>query len=397
MEVLESLFESELIAEITSFPLQKTEKGTVVIKENCKVPEIPILIRGRIRVSQTTDGKNQTKVYDILPIESCILSLVAAQKNKPSLGNGIVEVESDIIFVPGVKTLEWYEKYTSWRSFVSGLYNKRLGELIEQRNQIQGQAKRIADQKNEITESIRYARQIQKVILQSPASFKSYVPNSFILNRPKDIVSGDFYWSFDTPDRVLFAVADCTGHGVPGAMLSIICYKKLNEVVSNNSRMAVGEILDEMAIKIEELFETKEITLSDGMDISLCAIDKKTGQFTFSGANNSIYLADSEHGIINELKANRQPIGKADCRIPFQTQIINYKKDSFFYLMTDGFMDQFGGDKGKKLRKSGLKTILSKASSKEITNKKTFLNSALEEWKGAGEQVDDILLVGLKL
>ena len=133
------------------------------------------------------------------------------------------------------------------------------------------------------------------------------------------------------------------------------------------------------------------------MDISLCAIDKKTGQFTFSGANNSIYLADSEHGIINEFKANRQPIGKADCRIPFQTQIINYKKDSFFYLMTDGFMDQFGGDKGKKLRKSGLKTILSKASSKEITNKKTFLNSALEEWKGADEQVDDILLVGLKL
>ncbi len=410
MEILEKLFEPQLLAELSKYPVQKIKKGEILIEEYCSVESIPILIKGKIEVSQTNYLNQQTHVYDILPIESCILSLVAGETNKPSVGNGIAKEDSDIILVSPMLTKKWYDSYASWRRFVATLYDKRLNELIHQRNVVQQQTKLIENQKNHITESIRYARRIQKTVLQTPVRFKENVPDSFILNQPKDIVSGDFFWSTKVGDIVLFAVADCTGHGVPGAMLSIVCSKKLAEVVDSNAELSVGEILDEVSRSVQEVFETEEMTLADGMDISLCAFNIDSRQFSFSGANNSIYKVTAldresksdktvENGkrMVVEYKASRQPIGKSEIDTPFETQLINYEQGDVFYLTSDGYADQFGGLKDKKLRKKGMKELFLDIDHLAIDEKQTAMLTAFNEWKGSNEQVDDVLVIGVKM
>lgn len=396
MNILPELFESDLIKELAAYPVQKFAAGTVLIEEFCSVESIPLLLKGKIEVSQTNFLQKQTHVYDIVPVESCILSLAGAQNNKKSVGNGTVKEDSEIILIPAPVTKEWYNRYSTWRDFVSGLYNKRLNELIHQRNLVQEQALEIERQKNEITESIRYASRIQKTVLQTSSAFKAMVADSFVLYQPKDIVSGDFFWSFQCAHTVFFAVADCTGHGVPGAMLSVVCYKALDEVVRGGADQPVGVLLDLVSAKIQAVFETEEMSLSDGMDISLCAFDLEKRSLTFSGANNGIYLVKASKEV-EEYRANRQPIGKSEIKIPFETNEIAVASGDALYLTSDGYQDQFGGPNDKKVRKKQLKELLQQVHGQTPADKKAFLLDFFNTWKGANEQVDDVCLIGIDI
>lgn len=250
------------------------------------------------------------------------------------------------------------------------------------------------EQKNkDITDSINYAKKIQQAILPSDEQFRSLFPNSFVLFRPKDIVAGDFYWMQQINKTVFIAAADCTGHGVPGAMVSVVCSNALNRAVKEFHLADTGKILDKVTDLIIETFEKSTTDVKDGMDISLLAINTETKQIQWSGAYNVLwYLQDKK---LHEITADKQPIGKSDHRKPFTTHKIDYKPGTTFYLFTDGYADQFGGLKGKKFKYKQLEEIIVANSNKELEEQKEYLSAAFENWKGELEQVDDVTIISI--
>ncbi|MFL5753289.1 MAG: tetratricopeptide repeat protein, partial [Bacteroidia bacterium] len=237
--------------------------------------------------------------------------------------------------------------------------NKKQNKIIiAQKKEVEHQ-KELVDEKNkEITDSITYAKRLQDAILPPLGLVRQYIPDSFVLYKPKDIIAGDFYWmEFFTEDSeagssILIAAADCTGHGVPGAMVSVVCSNALNRAVKEFQITDPGMILTKVRDLVLETFEKSESEVKDGMDISLAAISHAPGSkhttVKWAGANNPLwYLSD---GVVHEIKADKQPIGKSDNPKPFTTHTIELKKGDSFYLFTDGYADQFGGDKGKKFK-----------------------------------------------
>ncbi|HVA97897.1 MAG TPA: GAF domain-containing protein [Bacteroidia bacterium] len=252
------------------------------------------------------------------------------------------------------------------------------------------------EQKNkDITDSINYAKRIQQAILPSDEQFRSYFPDSFILFKPKDIVAGDFYWMQEINNTIFVAAADCTGHGVPGAMVSVVCSNALNRAVKEFHLTDTGKILDKVTDLILETFEKSTTDVKDGMDISLLAINKKTKQIKWSGAYNVLWYFQNNK--LHEIKADKQPIGKSDHRNPFTTHKITYHPGTIFYLFTDGYADQFGGPNGKKFKYKQLEGKVLDNSNKDLNIQKRFLNKIFEKWKGNLEQVDDVTILGIRI
>lgn len=274
--------------------------------------------------------------------------------------------------------------------------------LTQKQKHIIEEQKKIVDEKNtEILDSITYAKRLQDAILPPIKIVQQQLPESFVLFKPKDIVAGDFYWFEQINDLTLFAAADCTGHGVPGAMVSVVCSNALNRAVKEFGITEPGKILDKVRELVVETFEKSETDVKDGMDISLCCYNKKTNQLQWAGANNPLWVVKNRsNGLGPELieyKATKQPIGKVDNPIPFITHSIELKKNDSIYLFTDGFSDQFGGAKGKKFKHSQFKESLIEFNNKPMNEQSAQLNSKIENWKGSLEQVDDILVIGIKL
>lgn len=253
----------------------------------------------------------------------------------------------------------------------------------------------ILEKRKEITDSINYAKRIQEAILPPSTLIENKLPNTFVLYKPKDIVAGDFYWMEEINDCLLIAAADCTGHGVPGAMVSVVCSNALNRAVKEFHLSDTGVILDKVTDLVLETFEKSVSEVKDGMDISLLSINKLNKKIQWSGANNPLWYF--EHEVLNEITADKQPIGKSDHRKPFTTHLVEYKSDTTFYLFTDGYADQFGGPKGKKFKYKQLMELLSKNHKKEPLEQQTILNTAFANWKGDLEQVDDVCIIGIKL
>lgn len=275
---------------------------------------------------------------------------------------------------------------------------KRQKTIIEiQKREVEHQKHLIEDKNKEIMDSISYAKRIQTAILPPNRLIKEYLPHSFILYKPKDIVAGDFYWMEPINDLILFAAADCTGHGVPGAMVSVICNNGLNRSVREFNLTDPGEILDKTRQIVIQEFEKSDEEVKDGMDISLCVYNTKSNQLKWSGANNPIWIIRSETLSIEEIKANKQPIGKFAEPKPFTTHQISLNKGDSIYIFTDGYQDQFGGDKGKKFKASKMKELLLTIQAESMEKQKEILDSTIESWKGEIEQVDDICILGLKV
>jgi serine phosphatase RsbU (regulator of sigma subunit)/tetratricopeptide (TPR) repeat protein len=267
-------------------------------------------------------------------------------------------------------------------------------EIIEsQKDEVESQRALLDVKNNEILDSIIYAKRIQSAILPPDRIVKKHLPNSFIIYKPKDVVAGDFYWMRDIDGTTLFAAADCTGHGVPGAMVSVVCNNALNRSVREYGLSKPNEILDKAREIVVKEFEKSDEDVNDGMDIALCSI--KDNHLEYAGAN--IPLIIIRNGEILVTKPDKQPIGIYLDPKPYTSHSIELESGDNVYILSDGFVDQFGGPKGKKFKSRPLKELLLKMSDKEIAEQKSILEKTFKEWKGDLEQVDDICFIGLKL
>lgn len=260
-------------------------------------------------------------------------------------------------------------------------------------------------QRKEITDSITYARRIQEAILPSEKIIGSYFPESFVLYKPKDIVAGDFYWlehvKLETEEFVLLAAADCTGHGVPGALVSVVCSNALNRSVNEFKLHDPGKILDKTRELVIDSLSKSDLDVKDGMDISLVSIkklkspEKEMFEVNWSGANNPLwYLHKGEEYI---LVPDKQAIGRTDKPNQFKTHTLLLEKDDSLFLFTDGYADQFGGEKQKKFKYKPLREMLFSNSQLSAKEQKEKLESTFNSWKGSLEQVDDVCVIGIKL
>lgn len=254
---------------------------------------------------------------------------------------------------------------------------------------------KIQEKNKEILDSITYAKRIQNAILPSESLFKKNWKDSFIFYSPKDIVAGDFYWMEEVDNKVLLAAADCTGHGVPGALVSLVCYNALSKVVLEHKITSPGKILDFTRKFVVDHFSKANEKVKDGMDISLLVMDKLNGEIQWAGANSPLwYVQDNQLAAIQPTK---QPIGLSENQLEFETHTLTLKNDSCVYLFSDGFADQFGGKKGKKFMSKQMKDLLFSISTFPMEQQLVKLKYALENWKGDLDQVDDILVIGVRV
>jgi serine phosphatase RsbU (regulator of sigma subunit) len=216
-----------------------------------------------------------------------------------------------------------------------------------------------------------------------------------VLYLPKDVVAGDFYWLEHVRDIVLFAAADCTGHGVPGAMMSVVCHNALNRSVREEGLTDPGKILDRTReIIIQELGKSNE-DVKDGMDISFCALNTKTAELKWAGANNPLWFI--RNGELSEIKPDKQPIGQYFNSNPFTTHAFKLQVNDVLYVATDGYQDQFGGEKGKKYKASNLKQLLLSIHNKPLDEQNKIIRDSFISWKGKNEQVDDVCVIGVRI
>jgi len=254
---------------------------------------------------------------------------------------------------------------------------------------------KIHEQFTEIQDSINYAKRIQKAILPSEKMFADAFKNFFIYYSPKDVVAGDFYWMVKTGDATIFAVADCTGHGVPGALVSVVCNNSLNRSIREYGCSEPGKILDKTREIVIEEFEKSGEDVKDGMDISLCSLSQRT--LHWSGANNPLWIIRKDSNQLEEIKADKQPIGKYAGAKPFTTHQIELNAGDTIYIFTDGFQDQFGGVKQKKFKAAQLKELLLANQKLSMNEQKILLMNTFENWRGSLEQIDDVCVIGIRL
>lgn len=251
-------------------------------------------------------------------------------------------------------------------------------------------------QKNkDITDSIQYAKRLQDAILPPISQVEKVFPDSFILYKPKDIVAGDFYWMERDGDTVLIAACDCTGHGVPGALVSVVCSNALNRALNEYNIRESGKMLDKVRELVLQTFERSENKVQDGMDISFCAINLKDKKMEWSGANNPLWQI--RNGELKELPADKQPIGVQVNAKPFTTNSMDIQKGDVIYLFTDGYADQFGGPKGKKFKYNRLQELIMDNVQLSMREQKEILDKAFESWKGKYEQTDDVCIIGIRI
>jgi serine phosphatase RsbU (regulator of sigma subunit)/antitoxin component YwqK of YwqJK toxin-antitoxin module len=269
--------------------------------------------------------------------------------------------------------------------------------LEKQKQHISEQHEQLAEKSKEITDSIIYAKRIQEAILPPGRLVKAALPNSFILYKPKDIVAGDFYWMETVDDLVIFAAADCTGHGVPGAMVSVVCSNALNRAVREFGLTEPAKILDKTLELVIERFEKSEEDVKDGMDIALCALNSKTNELQFAGANNPLWIIKGADNALLETKATKQPIGKYADPKPYVNHVMKLEKGDSLYVFSDGFPDQFGGEKGKKLKTKAFKELLLSVQDKSMAEQHKTIDQYFENWRGDQEQIDDVCVIGVSL
>ncbi len=311
--------------------------------------------------------------------------------------------------------------------FKSYRNKKKANELISlQKQEVEQQKHIIEEKQKDILDSIHYAKRIQDALLKEEQHISDHLPEHFILFKPKDIISGDFYWSLEKQGHLYLAAADCTGHGVPGAMMSMLGIAFLNEITGIEHLLSPAEILNRLRDKVVKELGSSGQT-KDGMDISLCKINLKTTELEWAGANNPLWIiktappslpvgeeyhqkSETQNFVDNsssplgrlggasliEIKADKQPIGYSDVYKPFTNHTFT-DKDCIYYLFTDGYADQFGGSNGKKFKYKPLQEKLISLSGATLDVQKNELNTIFDEWKGDLEQVDDVCVIGVRI
>lgn len=274
--------------------------------------------------------------------------------------------------------------------------NIELEKKVNERTKELKKQKEIVELKNEeITESIVYAKRIQNGLLPSDHLFDDLLPGSFYIYLPKDIVSGDFYWIDSADDKIYFAAVDCTGHGVPGAMVSVMGFNHLNRCIHEHGLRKPGEILDMLTKLMMGSFDKSELTIYDGMDIALCCLDRKRSVLEFAGANNPIYVVSN--GNLFETKGTKQAIGYTESVEPFVNHEVKISSGDWIYLFSDGYADQFGGPKAKKFKYKNFKEAILEGSTEPAEIQREKLLETFHNWKENLDQLDDVCLLGIKI
>ncbi|HLP11774.1 MAG TPA: tetratricopeptide repeat protein [Flavobacteriales bacterium] len=350
------------IAELeTKYRTAKREKELVVIKE----------AREKEREKHALDKQRQNTIIIILVVSvgfvGIILFLIYRQYNEKKKTNILLE--------------------------------RRNAEIEEQKELIEIKSLELFEKNKEITDSIRYARRIQEAILPTESEIKARLKESFIFFRPKDIVSGDFYFFETNGEYTYIAVGDCTGHGVPGAFMSLVSYNLVKHAIFEHGKSLPSDILvqanHDLSVTLRQ--QHHEHTVNDGMDISLVRIHQKTGKIDYACANHHLYVACD--GEVLKYKGTNRPVGAYmnDKGNPFQTFELDAKPGSIIYLLSDGFADQFGGAKGKKFKYKPFEGLLKRISAYDLNQQHDFLKETLDFWMGDLEQNDDICIVGIRV
>lgn len=315
-----------------------------------------------------------------------------------------------------IKTNFWRSKVANalyWGVFIVSMFIflrtrtkilRRTKRLLKERGQamveIEQQKEELVVKNKSITDSIVYAKRIQEAIMPSEVHFRRIIPDSFILYLPKDIVSGDFYWVNETHNKIFIAAVDCTGHGVPGAFMSIIGIELLRNITNVQGINDAAEILNRLHKGVNETFgkgiDDETVVVKDGMDVSFCVLDKENNTFQFAGAFTSLYLIRNSK--ITEIKGDRYSVGMGneEANSQFTSHVITVEPDDMIYIFTDGYVDQFGGPEGKKFKFRRFRHLLLSVHKLPLDDQKRYIYESIREWRGNLEQVDDILIIGIK-
>jgi len=256
----------------------------------------------------------------------------------------------------------------------------------------------LAQKNKDITDSINYAQRIQEAILPNIKQIQQLIPESFLFYKPKDVVSGDFPWFLKKGDDIFIAAVDCTGHGVPGAFMSLIAFFLLNRIVNRFNITQPAAVLDRLHIGVQHTLKqhVKDAQARDGMDIAFCAVDVKKRKVEYAGAYRPLFII--RKGELIEIKADKFPIGgESQNNEKFTNHQIDVQKDDIIYLFSDGYVDQFGGERNKKFMTKRFKELLIKINSLDLLQQKERLEKEMKDWMGNNEQVDDVLVIGFKV
>lgn len=289
-------------------------------------------------------------------------------------------------------------------------------EIESQRDEIEAQRDMVFEQKKELTDSIAYAQRIQAAILPSKSYMDEHIPDYFVLFKPRDIVSGDFYWIKEVDSSIVIVAADCTGHGVPGAFMSMLGITLLTEQLGAGNIRQPGEILGQLRTKVKTMLDQEGgfREQKDGMDMAIAVIDQKKKELRFAGAYCPLYLVrqkemvdGSEPGsetslevgstLLYEVKGDRQPIGIHWQETDFTTHVVPLKEQDSIYVFSDGFVDQFGGDDRKKFKTPKFKELLLSVHAETMERQKQLLEERFENWRANTEQIDDVCVIGVRI
>ena len=291
-----------------------------------------------------------------------------------------------------------YDHHEEDRQLVERSLELSSAELTETNRSLQEANKLIELKNKDLISSLQYAKLVQDSLLARESSIREIFPDSFIFNKPKDIVSGDFFWLYNTPNEAYLATVDCTGHGVPGAFMSVISYRYLNQAVRDHGIMKPCEILHYLNAEIKSTLSTKadDPESKNALDISLVRMDRRKKVLEFSGVGQKMIISTS--GELLEIKGDNYHIGQnLDTSVtPISSRELEMKPDSVLYMFSDGYADQFGGPSEKRFGSDRLKQLISSLDELSFSQRKKRVESTFMEWKNGYEQVDDTLLIGVK-
>jgi serine phosphatase RsbU (regulator of sigma subunit) len=274
---------------------------------------------------------------------------------------------------------------------------KLLSEKEETLNQIQWQMTELASKNKSITDSLIYAQRIQEALLPSEDYFRGYLRESFIFYKPKDIVSGDFFWIEEKEGRIFIIAADCTGHGVPGALMSMIGHELLDKIINIDKVLQPSQILEILSKGLEKIFSREKnvgTIIHDGMDIAICVVDRPNRKIQFSGAFLPLYIIRDNRLI--ELKGDKHFIGMTPPGVTYTNTEMELMKDDMMYLFSDGYIDQFGGADNKKFMYRRFRYLLMTIYHFPVEDQKSILEENIKSWMGGNPQIDDMLVIGFK-
>jgi serine phosphatase RsbU (regulator of sigma subunit) len=384
LEVLEELYEDgESVPLIISDQIMPGMKGHELLKQVSMLygNTVQILLTGQASLTDVTYAINEANLYRYIskPWETEDLNMTVSQ------------------------ALQSYDKDRKLEEQTVQLkeHNEQLEVKVKSRTKEVEDQKILIEEKNKaITDSINYALQIQEAMLPSFGKLQEKIPNSFNLFKPRDIVSGDFYWFGEFENKLIIAAADCTGHGIPGAFMSMIGMVQMQQIVNKGNFTDAADILNQLHSGIQETLNQEHNNLQDGMDIALCIIDKSANELEYAGAFNPLLIATKDKKELTIIAADRMPIGgwHEDERKKYTLNKMKIEKGASYYMYSDGFQDQFGGEKNKKFYSKKFKALLLATSSLSMSDQKKELDSTIQKWMGDDNpQVDDILVLGFSL